>query len=270
MVNAFVLLAALVLSYDPSQGSDCVGELTVPKSVTAETQAALVIHGGGWTAMERHAVDGIANFLRDDLGCVVYNIDYRLASPKNPWPACGDDCLKAANFMFSDAFAAAAGFRPKNIWVVGGSAGGHLTLWTALNLPSEKVAGAVSISGIADPEVDYPSHPGMYAGLFGVKNPAAVTREMRETMNVMRFIRANGPRILLTHETLDAVVPIATAKSFFTAYCSAGNVIEFFEYSRSLMSGLTGHCIWIPGSQPHRLIPEIEARIANFMQVQKF
>ena len=258
-----IFLLASLLAYDPTIGAEGVGDLTKPAAITDETPAVLLIHGGGWGGMDRHGVDGIADFLRDDLGCVVYNIEYRLAGTKNPWPACGDDCLKAARFMFTDAFAAEAGVRPKRIWVIGGSAGGHLTLWTALNLPPEKVAGAVSISGIADPEVDYPSHPGMYRGLFGAKT---VTREMRDTMSVMKLIRPNGPKILLTHATQDKVVPIATAKSFLAAYRSAGNEVGLFEYPCWIQPGLTGHCIWIPGSKPHRLIPRLEREITYFMK----
>ena len=239
------------------------GDVHVPERTSPETSCVLLIHGGGWTGICRGDFAGVAEFLAKDLGCVVYNIDYRLAGKKNPWPACGNDCVKAAEFMFSDAFAAEAGLRPKKIWVIGGSAGGHLTLWTALKLPSEKVAGAVSISGIADPEVDYPSHPGMYRGLFGAET---VTKDMRDTMSVMKLIRPHGPRILLTHATHDKVVPIATAKSFFAAYRAAGNDIDFFEYPNDIQPGLTGHCIWIPGSKPHRLIPRLEREIARFMR----
>lgn len=258
-----ILLLASLLAYDPTIGAEGVGDLTRPATVTCETPTVLLIHGGGWAAMNRHGVDGIADFLRDDLGYVVYNIEYRLAGMKNPWPACGDDCLKAAEFMFTDAFAAAAGVRPKSVWVMGCSAGGHLALWTALKLPAEKVAGVVSISGIADPEVDYPSHPGMYCRLFGAKT---VTREMRETMSVMKLIRPLGPKILLTHATQDKVVPITTAKSFLAAYRAAGNEINLFEYPCCLQPGLTGHCIWIPESKPHRLIPRLEREISGFMK----
>ena len=261
-MTVFLVLAAL-LTYNPSFSKSCVGDLSLPKKVDAATPAVLLIHGGGWCAMKRQDVDGIADFLRDDLGCAVYNIDYRLASAKNPWPACGDDCVKAAEFMFTDAFAAAAGMRPKKLWVLGGSAGGHLALWTGLRLPAEKVAGVVSISGIADPEVDYPSHPGMYSGLFGAKK---VTRDMRDAMSVMRLVRPGGPKVLLTHATQDKVVPIATAKSFLAAYRRAGNEIGLFEYPCCIQPGLTGHCIWIPGSKPHRLIPRLEREIACFIK----
>ena len=44
---------------------------------------------------------------------------------------------------------------------------------------------------------------------------------------------------------------------------------DLLEYPTTIHSGLTGHCIWMPGSKPHRLIPEIEARIREFVQYPK-
>lgn len=95
-----------------------VGDVHLPETVSDKTPCVLLIHGGGWSAMKRQDVVGIAEFLQRDLGCVVYNIDYRLASKENPWLACGEDCVKAAEFMFSDDFAKACGVRPRQIWVL--------------------------------------------------------------------------------------------------------------------------------------------------------
>ena len=69
-------------------------------------------------------------------------------------------CLAFTLQHFSDGFRSHAGFSPRKIFVCGGSAGGHLALWTALNLPMDKVAGAISISGIGDMEPDRAAHPG--------------------------------------------------------------------------------------------------------------
>ena len=76
---------------DPQQ----TGDLFLPAKVTPETPFVLNIHGGGWSAMSRKDAAGVSAFLVE-MGCAVYSIDYRLASKENPWPACGDDCLKAA------------------------------------------------------------------------------------------------------------------------------------------------------------------------------
>lgn len=238
------------------------GDVHLPETVSDKTPCVLLIHGGGWSAMKRQDVVGIAEFLQRDLGCVVYNIDYRLASKENPWPACGEDCVKAAEFMFSDDFAKACGVRPRQIWVMGGSAGGHLALWTGLTLPLEKVAGIVSISGIGDPLPDAQCNPGRYRALFGGADPRA---ELYDSMNPLKLIRQNGPKILCTHATGDKVVPIESAKNFAAAYRAAGNRIEFFEYPHDIEPGLTGHCIWRPGSDPHRLISALERTIAGFV-----
>ena len=72
------------------------GDLHLPETVTADTPCLLLIHGGGWAAMSRRDVVGIADYFAKDLGFVVYNVDYRLASPEHPWPACGEDCAAAA------------------------------------------------------------------------------------------------------------------------------------------------------------------------------
>ena len=239
-----------------------VGDVHVPEKVSETTPCVLLIHGGGWGAMKRQDVVGIAEFLRRDLGCVVYNVDYRLASKENPWPACGEDCVKAAKFMFSDEFAKACGVRPRQIWVTGGSAGGHLALWTGLTLPSEKIAGIVSISGIADPLPDAKCNPGRYRALFGGADP---TDELYDSMNPLKLIRPNGPKVLCTHATGDKVVSIESAKSFAAAYRAAGNEIEFYEYPNDAEYGLTGHCIWRPGSDPHRLIAALERTIGDFI-----
>ncbi len=265
-LKSLAVAAAAAFIFPCSFGADLenvgsFGDVLLPKKVGADTPVALLIHGGGWSAMDKKDVVGIGRFLADDLGWAVFNINYRLAGKANPWPACGEDCVKAGEFMFSDEFAAKTGLKPKKIMVIGGSAGGHLALWTGLKL-GEKCDKIVSISGIADPEPDFKAHPERFRTLFGERE---VTREMLDSMSVMKLIRPNGPKILLTHATEDRVVPIASAKNFLAAYRSAGNEIGLFEYPRYLQEGLTGHCIWIPGSKPHRLIPRLEREIAYFL-----
>ena len=252
------MAAAVVrdVPYAPENGKFGVGDLYLPENVTAATPVVLMIHGGGWSAGDRYSISGIAEFLVRDLGCAAFNIEYCLASEKNRWPACGDDCIKAANWLFSDGFRTRAGFTPKKIFTCGGSAGGHLALWTALNLPQGKVAGAISISGIADAEPDRAVHPGRYRWMIGEGMPE---------VNPLKVIKPGGPRLLLTHAVGDRVVPVESERNFAAAYLAAGNVAEVFEYPCDIREGLTGHCTWIPGSDPHRLLPELEARIADFL-----
>ena len=152
--------------------------------------------------------------------------------------------------------------KPKRIWICGGSAGGHLTLWTLTRLPPEKVAGAVSISSIGDPALDFAVHAGRYRPLFGKGVNAAALL----AMDPRTGIRAGMAPLLCTHAAEDKVVPIASHQAFAEAYRAAGNRCEFFTYPCDVRPGLTGHCIWRPGTNPRELIPELEAKIAEFFK----
>jgi acetyl esterase/lipase len=259
------------IPYDSSIGRFGLGDLFLPDAVNGEQGTGrgsvpfvLTIHGGGWSGGDRASWEGVARFFTGQLGFAAFNIEYRLASATNRWPACGDDCVKAARFVLSDEFKKRFSLSHDKIWICGGSAGGHLTLWTLVNLPPEKVAGAVSISSIGDPAAAYRALRGCYRSLFGAK----VGGNDFAAMNPILRIKPGMTPILCTHATEDKVVPIASHKAFADAYCAVGNVCEFFEYPTGVRDGLTGHCIWFPGSKPHRLIPEIETEIAAFVQNQ--
>lgn len=245
------------IPYAPENGTFGLGDLYLPESLSDKTPVVLAVHGGGWSAGNRYGWSGVAEFLCRDMGCAVFNIEYRLASAENRWPACGEDCIRAAKWLLSDGFCGRAGFSPDRIYICGGSAGGHLALWTALNMPPEKIAGAISISGIADIEPDRAGHPDRYRWMTGGGMPEA---------NPLKLIKPGAPRLLLTHAVGDDVVPVESERNFAAAYRTAGNIAEVFEYPCDVRDGLAGHCIWIPGSEPHRLIPEIETRIASFMR----
>ena len=222
------------IPYASVNGKFGLGDLYLPEKVSPKTPVVLAIHGGGWGAGDRYSWSGVAEFFWRDLGCAVFNIEYRLASGKNPWPACGDDCIRAANWLFSRDFRERAGFSPKKIYICGGSA------------------------GIADVEPDRAAHAGRYRWMVGDGLPE---------VNPLKIAKPNGPRLLLTHAVGDKVVPVESQRSFSAAYRGMGNVADVFEYPCDIHKGLTGHCIWIPGLKPHRLIPEIESRIAAFVRL---
>ena len=250
------------IPYAPAIDDCGLGDLHLPEGWHAGTPVVLQIHGGGWSAGDRRSWSGVAQFFTDEIGFASFNIEYRLASEATHWPACADDCAQAAAFLLSEAFASKHGLKPEKIWICGGSAGGHLALWTGLSLPAVQVAGIVSISGIGDPAPDFAVHADRYDTLFG--------RSARsdDLMHVdPRALLRNGavPAILQTHADLDTVVPIASARNFEAAARAAGGDPQFFEYPRDIVPGIAGHRIWIPGSDPHRLIPAIEKRLAEFV-----
>ena len=243
--------------YNKSHGEYGLGDLYLPDSISEKTPLALAIHGGGWRSMDKYSFSGVSQFLCG-LGFAVYNINYRLTGEK-PWPACGDDCLEAAHFLLAAACPELAGLARKKIFVIGPSSGGHLALMTGLRLPPQQVSGIVSISGVAKLEPDMKLHPERYQALFGTGEPFPA--ELFASASPVEFLNRDNPPILLTHAIYDTAVPIDSATEFEDVAREHGGRIESYYYNRRK----EGHCIWIKGSDPHKLHPDIEQRIERFV-----
>jgi len=245
------------IAYNAAADKDGLGDLYLPAHVKPDTPVVLAIHGGGWSGGDRASWSGVAQFFCKDLGFAAFNIEYRLVK-KGPWPLCGNDCVAAANYLLGEDFKKSFGINCNKIWVCGGSAGGHLALWTGLSLPPDRVAGIVSISGIGDLVPDAQVNPGRYVGFFGHKpSPAELT-----AASPLSLVTAKAPPIFCSHATVDGAVPFESSRVFVEACRRAGVQTEFIVYEKRD----SGHSIWIPGSQPHTLFPDIEAAVVKFVK----
>jgi len=92
-----------------------------------EKRALLYIHGGGFVAGVPGNHRPLTWRLADKLGVPVYAVDYRLA-PEHPFPAGLEDCVAAYRALLQ------TGLSPSAMVIAGDSAGGNLTLATALKL----------------------------------------------------------------------------------------------------------------------------------------
>ncbi|WP_439105646.1 alpha/beta hydrolase [Congregibacter sp.] len=94
-----------------------------------ERPMVIYFHGGGWVIGDLQTHHAYCQALCDASGATVLAVDYRLA-PEHRFPTAQDDCLAAAQAIFEGL----ADFGPSNGGVVlaGDSAGGHLSLCTAL------------------------------------------------------------------------------------------------------------------------------------------
>jgi acetyl esterase/lipase len=120
--------------------------IRVPRGVSARTVAAgpvpgewiepetaepgrgiLYLHGGGYVIGSPTTHRGLAGHLAIASRARVLLIDYRLA-PEHPFPAALEDARAAYRFLLDQ------GFDPRRIAIGGDSAGGGLTLATALSL----------------------------------------------------------------------------------------------------------------------------------------
>lgn len=86
-------------------------------------------HGGGFIFASIEAIDRAVRLIANEARVIVVSVDYRLA-PEHPYPAAHDDAEDA--FLWVRANAASFGGDPARIGVGGDSAGGHLSVVTAL------------------------------------------------------------------------------------------------------------------------------------------
>lgn len=228
------------------------GDLYVPEKADWLTPKVLAIHGGGWRAQDRSSFRGVAEALAAR-GAIVYNIDYRLTTEVS-WPACGDDCFAAAEWLS----AWRTNDFTETIFTIGGSSGGHLSLMTGLRFDRQKVAGVISLSGIADAGPDRAAHPDRYDLLLKGLNEADSARAFPTA-----YVSRDVPDALLTHYYFDTVVPIVSAKNFESKMRDAGAFVETYYYDFGREN--EGHAIWVKGSNPHRLYPDIEDRVWRFI-----
>ncbi len=238
--------------YDSSKS--CCGDMFLPDCLGDNTNVILLIHGGGWNSMDKKDVVGIADFLCESLQLPVYNINYTLSCEK-PFPACVDDCINGAKFLLNYP-----DFKVKKIFVVGGSAGGHLALLTGLRLGKLHVAGIVSISGIADLQSDYRLAPERYYDLFWKKDIGESDFAVAEPANYLQF---DTPPILCTHALNDNVVLYESAEIFVQKAKQLNLPIELFSYT--VQEEGYSHRIWIPDSKPHKLYLFLEEKIRKFL-----
>jgi acetyl esterase/lipase len=87
--------------------------------------ALLYLHGGGYVIGSARMYRGLAGHLARDSGCVVHNLDYRLA-PEHRYPAALDDAVAAVRDLVENH-----GADPARITLAGDSAGGGLAVAAA-------------------------------------------------------------------------------------------------------------------------------------------
>lgn len=119
-----------------------------PAGSGATVPPILWCHGGGYVLGSAAAVDPLARFFGDRLGCRVISVDYRLA-PEHPFPAALDDTVAALRALADDG----------PLVIAGDSAGGGLAAAACLDTKDEglDIVAQVLLNPFLDATLSFPS-----------------------------------------------------------------------------------------------------------------
>lgn len=128
------LLPDAVLRY--AEHDEAVVDVHLPERTSGEV--VVLVHGGFWKAeWDRTHTRPLARRLAED-GFVVATPEYRRVGNGGGWPTTAEDVRRALTAL--PRVLAALDVAPVRTTLVGHSAGGHLVLWLANELPVEGLA----------------------------------------------------------------------------------------------------------------------------------
>lgn len=202
--------------------------LPQPLSQKVRYPAVVIIHGGGWTGGDKGAKReiNIGTTLAMN-GYVAISINYLLQAPNAApiWPKNLHDCKTAVRWLRANA--EKYQIDPKNIGVIGGSAGGHLAAMVGLTGNNEKLNPKeplgnfpCTVKAIVDmygPAADFNKR-----GLKILGKTPEEAPELYAEVSPITHIKTDSPPILLLHGTADKTVPFSESEKFARALKEKG------------------------------------------------
>lgn len=203
--------------YATPEGMALKLDVFVPKEAGEPRPLLLFIHGGGWSGGKKE------NYLHynlhfAELGYVTASVQYRLA-PEHRFPKAIQDVFCALAFLREHA--ATYKIDPKQVALVGGSAGGHLALLAgyakdpALACPeaasevAEPVQAVVNIYGVVDCTPVYAQKAPQVLRFLGKAYEEAP--ELYRQVSPLFHLTHDAPPTLTFHGTIDELVPVEQA-----------------------------------------------------------
>jgi acetyl esterase/lipase len=225
--------------YGVQGGEKLLLDLYQPGDAATQPRPAVVlIHGGGWTDLNKSTMRGMGNFLARS-GYVAISVNYRLLhGSENRWPAQLDDVQRAVRWL--RASASKYDVDPNRIGAFGHSSGAQLAALLGMEDTrdnsdpelakySSRVRAVVDVSGPVDFVVYGKAHtPGQLANLFG-GDYDKIPDVWRDASPVYHVNKADA-HFLIVHGTQDDNVAISQAQEFYDKLQKAGVAVSFVKF----------------------------------------
>lgn len=184
---------------EPVDAGGVPGVLHTPAEAEAG-RAILFLHGGGYVVGSSTSHGGLAGRMADAAKAATLAIDYRLA-PEHPFPAAIDDAVAAYRWLLDQ------GYAPGKLAIMGDSAGGGLTVATALALKRDGLPQPGALVPIS-PWVDLAQTGESYAALASV-DPMLTLEGLNEmAVHYLGDTPATDPLASPIHADLTGLAPM--------------------------------------------------------------
>ena len=222
---------------------------------TDRRPAFLAIHGGGWTGGNAKVFYPFAAHFASQ-GAVGLSLEYRLKSDKARTTVFDGvrDARSAVRWVRKNSDA--LGIDPTKIVAMGGSAGGHLAVSTALFDRVNEASDPADIS--ARPDALILMYPVIDTSANGY-GQAKIGDRWRE-LSPVHHVRSGLAPALIFHGTADAVTPYVGAKAFHDLSIAEGNTSTLITHP----GGRHGYIIF-DGAEYHRALQQMK----NFLEQQQ-
>jgi acetyl esterase/lipase len=243
---------------------------------TSKMPIMIFTHGGGWSQGDKYVIfkDPFFRTLKilTDNGIACASIEYRLTRKKvSTVYDCVVDCKDAARFLVKNAEEYSIDVNKMGVW--GGSAGGHLSLMTALGKNSDFI-GDKTLSKYEPSFVCVSSYfpltsfirseflagssfekPSRFVIMFG--GLLSDNEKIAKAVSPAEILTKNAPAILLLHGDKDIILPIAQSKYMMDVAKKVGADVNLYIVKNS------GHSFVGKNIEPS--MDEINDYSANFI-----
>lgn len=212
---------------DPEQKMD----VYLSEGRTEDTKVFILIHGGAWNGGDKNDFNAYVDTLkRREQKYAIFNINYRLATPPDLFPAQEHDVRSAIEFIAGKASEYKIGSK---FVLIGASAGAHLALLQAYKQSMPEIKAVIDFFGPTD-LVDFynnPSNPLVPLLLQQVTGGTPTNLgSIYQSSSPINFVTNQSPPTLILHGGTDPLVPLSQSQLLKAELDAAGIVSEMHVY----------------------------------------
>jgi acetyl esterase/lipase len=205
------------IEYKNINGKSLQMDMYIPDTIRNPAPLLVFIHGGGWRGGKRTDYLG---YLIDfaEKGYITTSVSYRLLSD-SCYPACVQDISDAIDWLFQNGDK--YGYDTSRIALVGGSAGGHLSMLGAYGWNKEgnigrdagnhHIKAVVDIYGPYDLTTEYACHHSLVTTFLA--HSYEDDPQLYALASPKHYLDERDPPTMILHGTSDTLVPISQSDS---------------------------------------------------------